>query len=210
MKKLIIFDMDGVLVNSEPYHISICDVLVRELSNGKIGAKEAHTVGISTVELYRRALDMVGAEGDPVAITYRHFVETFERIKRDIPSPDPSVTETLDELARRGVRMAIATSSPRWFVEKVLSLYGIYDRFETIVTCDDIVNRKPAPDCYLEALRRCDVAAADAAAVEDSHAGMRAALNAKLYCYGFVNPDSGNQDLTDADCRIHDLRELLD
>lgn len=209
-KKLILFDMDGVIVNSEPYHIETCEALVREFSGGRIGAKEVHTVGISTVELYRRALAMCGVAGDPEALVARHFAGTFERIARAIPTPDPALIRLLDALKARGVRTAVATSSPSGFAEEVLGLYGLGARFETVVTGDDVSRRKPAPDLYLEALARCGVDARDAAAIEDSHVGMQAALAAGLYCFGYVNPDSGNQDLSAAQRRIRDLGEVLD
>lgn len=209
-RKLIVFDMDGVIVNSEPYHIQTCEALVRAFSGGRIGAREAHTVGISTVELYRRALAMCGVQGDAEALTARHFQETFLRIARTIPRPAPALVRLLDGLAARGVRTAVATSSPRGFVRDILELYGLAGRFETVVTGDDVPRLKPAPDAYLEALARCGVEAGEAAAIEDSHIGMQAALAAGLYCFGYVNPDSGNQDLSAASCRIHDLAEVLD
>lgn len=210
MKPLVIFDMDGVIVNSEPHHIAACERIVRRISGGRIGAKEAHTVGISTVELYRRALEMCGAEGDPAALAAEHFTTTLGEIRRAIPNPEPELLRLMDALERRGVRMAVATSSPGSFVEGVLTLYGIMDRFETVVTGSDAARLKPAPDVYLLALSRCGVPAADAAAIEDSRIGVEAALAAGLYCYGFVNLGSGKQDLSRADRRIHSLLEVLE
>lgn len=210
LKPLMIFDMDGVIVNSEPHHIASCERIVRRISGGRIGAKEAHNVGISTVELYRRALEMCGAAGDPVQLAAEHFSCTFEEIRRAVPNPEPELIGLMDALERRGVRMVVATSSPGSFVEGVLRLYGIMDRFETVVTGSDAARLKPAPDVYLLALSRCGVQAADAAAIEDSRIGVDAALAASLYCYGFVNPGSGKQDLSRANRRIHSLLDVLD
>lgn len=210
MKQLVIFDLDGVIVNSEPHHIATCESLVRALSGGRIGAEEAHTVGISTVDLYRRALVLCGTEGDAEALAAEHFERTFERIARAGNRPVDGLLELLDALTARGVRRAVATSSPRGFVDDILSLYGIAERFETVVTGSDVARLKPAPDTYLEALRRCHMGAADAAAIEDSHVGMEAALAAGIYCFGYINPGSGNQDLARADRRIHSLLEVLD
>ena len=210
LKPLMIFDMDGVIVNSEPHHIASCERIVRRISGGRIGAREAHTVGISTVELYRRALEMCGAAGDPVQLAAEHFSCTLEEIRRAVPNPEPELIGLMDALERRGVRMVVATSSPGSFVEGVLRLYGIMDRFETVVTGSDAARLKPAPDVYLLALSRCGVQSADAAAIEDSRIGVDAALAASLYCYGFVNPGSGKQDLSRANRRIHSLLDVLD
>lgn len=210
MKPLMIFDMDGVIVNSEPHHIASCERIVRRVSGGRIGAKEAHTVGISTVELYRRALELCGAAGDPVQLAAEHFSCTLERIRRAVPDPEPQLIALMDALERRGVRMAVASSSPGGFVEGVLRLYGIMDRFEAVVTGSDVARLKPAPDVYLLALSRCGAPAADAAAIEDSRIGVEAALAASLYCFGFVNPGSGGQDLSRANRRIRSLLDVLE
>lgn len=209
-KKLIVFDMDGVLVNSEPTHDAVFDALVRELSGGRLGGDSLHLAGVSTRILYQNALAAAGVAGDAAAFARRHFEEMLRRLPLDFPVPEPSVLRLLDALRSRGLRMAVASSSPRDFVEGALSLYGIQDRFETLVTSNDIVHMKPAPDSYLEALRRCGVEACEAAAVEDSRSGSLAAAAAGLFCFGYVNPDSGAQDLSAADVCIRDLTEVLD
>ena len=84
------------------------------------------------------------------------------------------------------------------------------DRFEAVVTGSDVARLKPAPDVYLLALSRCGAPAADAAAIEDSRIGVEAALAASLYCYGFVNPGSGKQDLSRANRRIRSLLDVLE
>ena len=63
MRRLLIFDFDGVIVNSEPHHIAACEEIVRRLSGGRVGADAVHTVGGSTESLYRRALESVRRGG---------------------------------------------------------------------------------------------------------------------------------------------------
>ena len=167
MRRLLIFDFDGVIVNSEPHHIAACEEIVRRLSGGRVGADAVHTVGGSTESLYRRALEVCGAAGDAAALAREHFALTLARIRRDAPRPEPELTALLDALDGRGVATAVATSSPAGFVREILALYDLAGRFPVVVTGDQAARLKPAPDVYLLALARCGADAACAAAIED-------------------------------------------
>lgn len=208
MKRLVAFDFDGVIVNSEPHHIATCEEIVRDLSGGRYGAAAVHSVGGSTESLYRRALETCGVAGDAAALTRRHFALTLARIERLLPAPEPDLLALLDALDARGIPAAVATSSPAYFVDPILRLYGLEERFRAVVTGDQVAHLKPAPDTYLTAIARCGVPAGDAAAIEDSRAGTLAARAAGLFCFGYVNPDSGREDLSAADRLIHRLTEV--
>ncbi len=210
MRRLLIFDFDGVIVNSEPHHIAACEEIVRRLSGGRVGADAVHTVGGSTESLYRRALEVCGAAGDAAALAREHFALTLARIRRDAPRPEPELTALLDALDGRGVATAVATSSPAGFVREILALYDLAGRFPVVVTGDQAARLKPAPDVYLLALARCGADAACAAAIEDSRAGTLAAKAAGLYCLGYVNPSSGHEDLSAADRLIRRLSDAAD
>lgn len=200
--KAVIFDMDGVLVNSEPRHIRACESIVRRLSNGEHGANEVHAIGISTVGLYRGALALCGTDGDPEALKEEHFELTLQLIREEIPDPEPELIMLLDMLHAAGIRLAVASSSPRPFVEAVLEQYGILPCFEVIVTGDDVETLKPSPEIYHKTLARLELEGCDVAAVEDSRVGTTAAAAAGIYTIGFVNGDCGREDLSQADCTV--------
>ena len=210
--RAVIFDMDGVMVDSEPRHIRACDGIVRRISGGAHGASEVHTVGISTVELYRRALAYCGAEGDPKTLAKEHFDTTLRLIREEIPQPDEALIPLLQALKADGVRIAVASSSPRDYVEAVLALYGLTDLFELVMTGSDVSTLKPDPGIYLTACERLGLSPAEAAALEDSHIGTMAATGAGLYTIGYYNPGCGRQDLSLADAIVDgfaDVRTLL-
>ena len=94
----------------------------------------------------------------------------------------PGALALLDDLRARGVRTAIVTSAPREMTMRVLERCGLLERADTVVTGDDVEQAKPSPAGYLEALRRLGVAADAAIAVEDSRAGVQAAIAAGLRC----------------------------
>lgn len=94
----------------------------------------------------------------------------------------PGALDLLDDVRARGVRTAIVTSAPREMTMRVLERSGLLERADTVVTGDDVEQAKPSPAGYLEALRRLGVAAGEAIAVEDSPAGVQAAIAAGLRC----------------------------
>jgi HAD superfamily hydrolase (TIGR01509 family) len=99
--------------------------------------------------------------------------------------PRPGALVLLDRLSDAGMPMAVASNSPRAFVQRTLGAAGLLDgRFATVVSVDDIVEPKPAPDIYLEACRRLGVEPAAAAALEDSITGVTAAAAAGMYVIG--------------------------
>ena len=111
----------------------------------------------------------------------------------------PGVNELLDELEDAGVRLAVATTGSRKWVEPLLDrLFGL-ERFEAVVTSDDAPDRKPDPSAHQMSLERLELPASAAPGVEDSANGLRAAKSAGLACVVVVNDYTREQDFSDAD-----------
>ena len=111
----------------------------------------------------------------------------------------PGVVELVDELSEAGVRLGVATTGSREWVDPLLDkLFGA-GRFEAVVGGDEVENRKPDPTAYLTALERLGVEAAVAVAVEDSVVGLQAAKAAGLACVVVVNDYTREEDFDDAD-----------
>lgn len=206
--KAILFDMDGVLVDSEPRHGATCEAISRMISHGRLGAKETHTIGTSTVDMYAHALEMAGETGDPQKLSRMHFEMTLERVLTELPEPDTELVKLLDQLRDSGLLIAVVSTSPKYFAEPIMQKYGFTERFATFVSGDDVTKIKPDPQPYLIALDRLGLFADEAVAVEDSRVGSLAAKNAHLRCIGYVNPGSGDQDLSATDVLAHTYAEL--
>ncbi len=126
--------------------------------------------------------------------------------------PMPGLIELLDEIDRRGLCKAIASSGIRRYVEAVLRVNGLLDRFSVIITGDQVARGKPAPDVFLAAARALDVEPQACLVLEDAPAGVQAAKAANMLCYAVPDHSITKLDLSQADkvvASLDDVRELL-
>jgi len=117
----------------------------------------------------------------------------------------PGVLDLLDAAHRAGLKLGVASSSSHNWVDGFLQRYGLLTRFDTVVCRGDAPQAKPAPDLYLEALRRLGVAADEAVAFEDSYNGSLAAKRAGLWCVAVRNAITRSQDFAHCDIVVDTL-----
>ena len=211
MEKVILFDMDGVLMNTEPLHYAIWQQVFAE--RGVIIDFERYKgcIGSTNARLMELIYEGFGADfrGDD-SLNQRFFQLKQEHIRsRGVP-PIDGVLQTLTQLKAKGYRMAVASSSPPCSIELCLQSLQIKDFFEVIFSSEQVARPKPAPDVFLAAAAKMGAAPEDCVVVEDSTNGTRAAKAAGMRCIGFFNPDSIGQCLDAADVRIDRLQELLE
>ncbi len=184
MVKAVIFDMDGTLVDSEPLHKIARDKVLCELG---IFSEETsnRAIGRSKREYWQMIADenSLAVNGDKLTVT--EFNEIINIIKRCGLKPTLGTEKLLFSLYEKGIKMAVASSSDRVYVECVIDYFGWEKYFSVVVTCDEVENAKPAPDLYLCALNLLYVSEKEAIAVEDSDTGSLAATRAGLRCIGF-------------------------
>ncbi len=180
----LIFDMDGVLADTEPFHILSWELTMEKVSPATMDGEESRRIfraarekltGMSSADIGRaliRQFDMRLPVEELLSLK-RGFLRGM--IAKDI-TLFPGL---LEELGRwRRLPMALATSSSRVEAEFMISHLGIADLFDPIVTSDDVTRAKPAPDCYLLAAERLGRKPADCVVIEDSGHGIRAGLAA--------------------------------
>lgn len=180
-RRLVIFDHDGLMVNTE-------DVVFTAYSR-IFGAREiafpwdyyVTSLGMPVADslaMYLRDL------GDPMTLDelaearaeqMRTLIETDLR-------PMPGLTPLLDALQARGDLLAVATSGTRSHIDRSLARFGLTSYFDAVVCIDDVARGKPHPDLILEALRRTATTAADAIMLEDAPLGVEAAHRAGVFC----------------------------
>jgi HAD superfamily hydrolase (TIGR01509 family) len=202
----IVFDFDGVLVDSEPYWEKADARLVE--AEGKALDPEAKkaVIGLKQEVSIRMILAMHGIGGDPGVFMRRRERMMEDYYRNDIPL-HPGARETLAALERRGLLLAVASSTPKRLVELSLNHHGIRGHFRHVVSAEEVVHGKPAPDVFLLALDRLGVPPAEAVVVEDSMPGILGAKAAGATAVWMRNdhqPEAGPH----ADGTIGSLSEL--
>jgi HAD superfamily hydrolase (TIGR01509 family) len=196
----VVFDLDGVLVDSE----HVWDAARRELAAERgLPWPEPATrdmMGMSSVEWSRYMHDRVGLPEPPEEISAEVVRRLEEIYRRELPLID-GAAEAVERLAERWP-LGLASSSNRELIDLVLELSGLTRLFQVTVSFEEVPRGKPAPDVYLEAARRLGVAPARCAAVEDSENGIRSAKAAGMYVLAIPNrvypPAEDALDLADA------------
>ena len=187
MTRAVVFDLDGVLVDSEHAWADAKRDLVEE--TGGTWKDEAATtmLGMSSTEWSAYLHDDLGVPLDPEEISRRVADHMVERYRADLPLL-PGAVDAVRRMAGHWP-LGLATSSNREVVEAFLELTGLSDAFATTISTEEVANGKPAPDVYLEATRRLGVTPAEAVAIEDSSNGIRAALAAGMPVIALPNAD---------------------
>ena len=207
--KLVIFDMDGVIFDSEPMHeLAEYDVLRAYGVNVKDGDPLPCGVGLSSDETYELMMDHFHFEADVKELSVKHFEYALERTRNAGIPLSGGLAEFVDLLDAKGIPYRVASSSLHFFVEGALAHYGLLPRIKGLLGGDDVIDRKPAPDLYLKTLELAGVSAEEAIAIEDSKTGMAAAVAAGIRCIGYRNPTSGDQDLSAGWKTVNSFREI--
>lgn len=210
MERVILFDMDGVLVNTEPLHYQLWKQVFAERGIDLTFEAYKGCIGANGKRLMELVLEHYGLDFRGEKALFDRYYQLKEENLRygDIPRIE-GVAETLAELQKRGYRMAVASSSTQEYIELCTDRVGIAHFFDVRFSAERVKNTKPAPDVFLAAAERMNARPAECVVVEDSTNGTRAAKAAGMRCIGFDNPDSGDQDLSAADVLIHRFRDLL-
>jgi HAD superfamily hydrolase (TIGR01509 family) len=183
----VIFDLDGVLIDSESAWASVREQLTRE-SGGRWheGAQE-EMMGMSSSEWSRYMHSKLGVPMEPDEISAA-VVEGLEaHYRRRVPLL-PHAVQTVRALAERWP-LAVASSANRPLIDLVLELAGMAGLFRATVSSEEVARGKPAPDVYIEAARRLDTAPERCVAVEDSTNGIRSARAAGMRVIAVPRPD---------------------
>lgn len=208
MKKAFIFDMDGVIIDSEPIHFDI-DVKTMKYLGINISPQELERfVGMTNPDMWR-ILKQEYNISMPIEEIIDVQLSSKIKVVRELElAPIDGIVELILELKKLDMKLGIASSSPRIFINEVLKKFQIETYFECVVSGEEVTHGKPAPDIYLEAARQLDVNANECIVLEDSKNGIKAAKAASMRCIGFINPNSGDQDLTLADVIVSTIREI--
>jgi HAD superfamily hydrolase (TIGR01509 family) len=208
MTRALVFDLDGVLLDSEQVWNEAKEQLVRESGGRWRDDAPRRMMGMSSPEWARYLRGELGVPLEIDAIS-ADVVRRLERIYRtDLPLIDGAV-EAVERLAT-SVPLGLASSSNREIIDLFLGLSGLGPRFAAVISSEEVERGKPAPDVYLEVLRRIGADRAGSVAVEDSDNGIRAAKAAGMRVLALPNPHypPARDALAEADDLLDSLDEL--
>ena len=204
----VIFDLDGVLIDSEERWAQAKEALVRE-TGGRWKPEASHAMlGMSSPEWSSYLHEELGVPLAPEEINDAVVARMLEDYRRDLPL----IEGARDAVLRLAARwpLGLASSSNREVIDVVLEGSGLAGAFAATVSSEEVAGGKPAPDVYLEAAARLGVAPGDTAAVEDSTNGLLAARAARMAVVAIPNrafPPS-DEALAAADVELGAISEL--
>ncbi len=181
----VVFDLDGVLVDSEHVWDEVREELARERGGRWHERAQADMMGMSSTEWSRYMHDVIGLADSPEEINAEVVRHMEARYAEHLPLVDGAV-EAVERLGR-AFRLGLASSSNRPLIEVVLEKAGLAELFEATVSSEEVARGKPAPDVFLEAARRLGIPPEACAAIEDSGNGIRAARTAGMLVFAIPN-----------------------
>jgi HAD superfamily hydrolase (TIGR01509 family) len=209
MEKAFIFDLDGVIINSEPIH-DLVDIDVATAFEIQLDHQRLQKyVGMRSREVWESIIkedQLILTSDELLAVA---DVKKEKYIAENELQPINGIKELLIELKEKDYRIALASSSPKRFIEAVLNKFEIHSYFEYKVSGDEVKLGKPDPEIYLLAAQRLNVDPKNCIVLEDSKNGVAAGNDAGMKTIGFANPGSGNQDLSKANHIVHSIDEVL-
>ena len=185
MIEAVVFDLDGVIVDSEEVWDEVREGLARERGGRWSDQAQADMMGMSSTEWARYMHDVVGLPESPEEINREVVQRMLDRYAHDLPLIDGAV-EAVRRLAEQWP-LGVASSSNRELIDRVLEVSGLARSFRATVSSEEVARGKPAPDVYLEAARRLGVEQGRAVAIEDSANGIRSAHAAGMHVVAIPN-----------------------
>ncbi len=184
----VVFDMDGVLIDSEPFWREVEVEVFGPLGLDLTPAMLASTMGMRTEEVAQHWYRHRPWDGpSPAEVAARLVARVVETVRRRGAIAE-GAREAVDYLEGLGLRLALASSSPRVMIEAVLEVCGLLGRFEVVHSAQDERLGKPNPSVYLTTARELGVRPERCLAIEDSPAGVRAAKAAGMACLAVPAP----------------------
>jgi HAD superfamily hydrolase (TIGR01509 family) len=205
--RAVIFDMDGVLVDSEPAFFEAANQVLSQEGHSIEFERYQRLLGTSVEVTWRGLIEMLGLQGNLKDYLRRYHDVLLECLRRPRP-PLPGVLELLEELDSRGASFGLATSSWRTWKDAVLESAGLQGRFRTIVTGDTVEHEKPAPDLYLKAAELLETPPGQCMAVEDTPPGIRSAKAAGMYAVHVRSSSTAFPPIEEADLVLDSLAQF--
>jgi beta-phosphoglucomutase len=209
MIKTVIFDMDGVIIDTEPVHHHAFFTQFGELGLAISDEEYASFLGKSTRNVFQRLKQkyQLTQEVDELLKRKREIFNGRFDTDADL-NLLPGVRTLIEDLHQHGVQLVLASSASNGTIARVFNRFGLAPYFTHLVSGEDFEESKPHPAIFLHAAEVSGTPVTQCIVIEDSANGVAAAKAAGIYCVGYASPHSAGQDLRQADLIIQDFSEL--
>ena len=207
----VIFDMDGVIIDSEPMHYKVFMRYAKETLGLDITGEEYNTfIGSTNTRIFTVLKEKyhLKAGVSKMVNEYDKNIEEFLLSSQEIILPIKGVDILIDQLYKDNLRLAVASSAAKKRIDLVIAMFNMDKYFSVKISGEQVRQSKPAPDIFLLAAKTLGLEPEECVVIEDSKNGVAAAKAAGMKCIGYNNPHSGNQDISRADRIIHSFAEL--
>ena len=209
MIKALIFDFDGLILDTETPELLVWQKVYREHGQELTAQTWGQIVGGMAASSFEPASHLAALTGnslDTAGLKARVHEESLAQIHRQPPLP--GVRELIDDARRRGLKLAVASSSPHEWVDGHLTRLGLFSSFDVIKAREDVRHTKPEPDLFLAVLSALAVQPGEAVVLEDSPNGVMAATRAGIYVVAVPNPLTAQLEFDSEDLRLSSLKEV--
>jgi HAD superfamily hydrolase (TIGR01509 family) len=208
MIKAFIFDMDGVIIDSEPFHYEFQLATMKAFGIDIPKEEFDQFTGMTNPEIWSILKKEYNLAPSVEEIIEQQLNQKLAYLKDLQIGPIDGILELLQDLRRNHIAIALASSSPIRFIEAVLDKFNIRDYYDCVISGEVVGKGKPHPEIFLKTARELGVSPEHCMVLEDSRNGTIAAKSAGMRCIGFANPNSGLQDLSAADVIVNSIREI--
>jgi HAD superfamily hydrolase (TIGR01509 family) len=208
MLKAVLFDMDGVIVDTEPLHRKAYHHMFDDVNINVDEDLYASFTGQSTINICKCLVDHFNLKQTPehlVSLKRRHYKVFFEN--DDLGLID-GVLERIQDYHNNGVELVVASSASMPGIKQIFERFDLNQYFSAKFSGADLKKSKPHPEIFLKAAESTGFNKSECMVIEDSTNGIKAAHSAGIYCVGFKSPHSSHQDYTLADKVITDFTEI--
>lgn len=203
----VVFDMDGVLLDSEPLHHGVLQALLAQDGRTMDRAEYEQFIGWTMEAMFETLVDRHNLSVSPADYGGRYTAMLLSVLQQPL-EPAPGVVPLLRRLHELGVQLAVASSSQRAWIDTTLRSLGIDGLFDAVASADDVVHGKPDPAIYLLAAERLGVPPARCLAIEDSPSGVVSARAAGMTVLGVRTTYTAHLHLEGAERIVDSLAEL--
>ncbi len=196
---MVIFDMDGVLVDSEPLYYQANQNFLR--SRGIELSREEYNefVGISAPLMWESIKTRFGLKDSVEELVEAENKRLYRVLEDEKLSSIEGIPELLEQIRKKGIYLSLASSSPIKVIKYITKQIGVAEYFDFVISGEEVVNGKPHPEIFLACTNRFKISPSQALVIEDSKNGIIAAKKAGMKAIGFRNLNSGKIDLSEAD-----------